>query len=152
MSDNESHIATFKAAFHKYEIMETIEAGIVLLGTEIKSLRAGGGKIDDAYVIFKDHEAYIRDLYIAPYAFGNVHNPDPKREKKLLLHYREILRLEKSQALKSLTIVPLSMYLRKGKVKIKIALAKGKKLHDKRSDAKEKEHGREMARAMKNSR
>lgn len=139
-----------RKAFHNYEILETFEAGIVLLGTEIKSLRDHGGSLQDAYVVLHHGEAWLKNTSIAPYKFGNIHNHEDKRERKLLLHKREILKLKTSAEEKGLTIVPLSMYLSKGIVKVKIAIARGKKAYDKRAAVKSREDKRAIERAIKN--
>lgn len=139
-----------KSAFHHYEILETLEAGLVLLGTEVKSLRDGGGTIDQAYVIIDQHgEAWLKGAYIAPYSMGNIHNHTPTRERKLLLHCNEIQRLHKAQTQKGFAVIPLSLYLKKGVVKIKIALGRGKKAHDKRASIAERDSKRHIARAMR---
>ena len=116
-----------RRAFHDYEILETFEAGISLQGTEIKSLRQGGGNLAEAYVkIFKD-EVWLIGAHIAPYEYGNIHNHEPDRDRKLLLHRYEIEKLQKFVKEKGYTIVALSLYLKNGKVKVKIGPAKGKK-------------------------
>jgi len=138
-----------RKAFHNYEILETFEAGIVLLGTEIKSLRDHGGSLQDAYVVLHHGEAWLKNASIAPYKFGNIYNHEDKRERKLLLHKREILKLKTSTEEKGLTVVPLAMYLNKGIVKVKIAVARGKKAYDKRAAVKAREDKRAIERAMK---
>jgi SsrA-binding protein len=138
-----------RKVFHHYEILETMEAGIVLLGTEIKSLRNHGGNIQDAYVIFHQGDAYLKNSSIAPYKFGNVFNHEEKRERKLLLHKRELLKLKSMTDEKGLTIVPLAFYLKKGFVKVKLGVARGKKAHDKRAAIKAREAKRSIDRSMK---
>ncbi len=138
-----------RKAHYNYEILETFEAGIVLLGTEIKSLRNHGGNIQDAYVILHHGEALLKNASIAPYRFGNLFNHEEKRERKLLLHKREILKLKSLSEEKGLTVIPLSMYLKHGLVKVRIATAKGKKEYDKRASIKTREHNRSIDRAMK---
>jgi len=138
-----------RKAFHNYEILDTYEAGIVLLGTEIKSLRAGGGSIQDAYVVLHHGEAWLKNASIAPYKFGNLFNHEDRRERKLLLHKREMTNLKNSSEVKGFAIIPLAMYLKGGFVKVKIALARGKKDYDKRSSIKEREHKRSIDRMMK---
>lgn len=145
----ESELVNNRRAFHEYEILETFEAGIVLLGTEIKSLRNHGGSLQDAYILVSNGEVWLRHSSIAPYRFGNIHNHEEKRERKLLLHKREIVRLETLSGEKGLTIIPLAMYLKNGVVKVKIASARGKKLHDKRAALKAREDKRSIDRAMK---
>ena len=140
-----------KKAFFQYEIVETFETGIVLLGTEIKSLRDHGGSLPEAYVTVNSHELWLIAASIAPYRFGSVYNHEEKRKRKLLAHKREIAKICTAIDEKGLTCVPLSMYLKNGKVKVKIAIVKGKKLHDKRASIKERDNKREVQRAMKNS-
>jgi SsrA-binding protein len=144
-----NELVSNRKARHNFEILETIEAGICLVGTEIKSLRDSGGSLQDAYVDIKNDEAWLINSSIAPYKFGNVHNHEDRRKRKLLLHKKEIEKLHKQQKEKGIAIVALSMYLSKGKVKVRIATAKGKKLFDKRSSIKEKEQKRRISRALK---
>ncbi len=138
-----------RKAFHHYEILETFEAGIVLLGTEIKSLRNHGGNLQEAYVVFYKEEPYLKNASIAPYRFGSVFNHEEKRERKLLLHHREIVKLQNAISEKGLTIIPLSLYLKHGFVKVKLAIARGKKTYDKRAALKKREHDRMIDRSMK---
>ncbi|MCB1067353.1 MAG: SsrA-binding protein SmpB [Simkania sp.] len=146
---SESELVSNRRARHEYEILETVEAGIVLLGTEIKSLRNHGGSLQDAYVVIDKGEAYLKQASIAPYKFGNVFNHEERRDRKLLLHFYEITKLKKSVEQKGLTIIPLAMYLKKGIVKVKLGVAKGKKRHDKRHAIKEREEKRSIARILK---
>jgi len=129
--------------------LETYEAGIVLLGTEIKSLRNHGGTLQDAFVIIHKGEAWLKNASIAPYSYGGAFNHEERRDRKLLLHKREIQKLKKVVEQKGLTIIPLGMYLRKGFVKVKIAVGRGKRQHDKRSSIKEREQQRDIERALK---
>jgi SsrA-binding protein len=138
-----------RKAFHNYEILETIEAGIVLLGTEVKSLREHGGNLQDAYVVFHAGQAFLKNSSIAPYKFGNVYNHEERRERKLLLHKQELARLESTTREKGLTLIPIAIYLKKGLMKVRLAIARGKKAHDKRSALKAREDKRQMDRAMK---
>lgn len=149
MSKKNNDLVSNRKALHSYEVMETFEAGVVLQGTEIKSLRDNGGSLQEAYVRVIDGELWLIGSYIAPYKFGNVHNHEEKRKRKLLMHKKEILRLKEATREKGLTIIALGMYLKNGRVKIKIATAKGKKTHDKRHDLKEKQAKRQMDRAKK---
>ena len=143
-------LATNKKAFHDYEILETYEAGVALKGTEIKSLRENGASLNDSYVKIFKNEAILIGSYIAPYNFGNIYNHPERRDRKLLLHHYEIKKLKKAIQEKGLTIVLLSLYLNaKGMCKAKIAVAKGKKLHDKRVTIKAKEEKRAIQREMK---
>jgi len=141
-----------RVAYHNYEVIDTIEAGIKLVGTEVKSLKEGGGTLQDNYITIRNEEAFLMECYIAHYKFGNVNNHEEKRARKLLMHKSEILKLKKQKEEKGLTIVALSMYLNKtGYVKVKVGLCRGKKLFDKRSSLKEKSQNREIERAIKNS-
>ena len=146
---SESELVSNRRARHDYEILETVEAGIVLLGTEIKSLRDHGGSLQDAYVVINRGEAFLKQASIAPYKFGNIHNHEERRDRKLLLHHYEIAKLKRSIEQKGLTIIPLAMYLKKGIVKVKLGVAKGKKQHDKRQSIKEREEKRSIARILK---
>ena len=138
-----------RKAHHNYEILETLESGIVLLGTEIKSLRDHGGNLQEAYVVFHRGEAYLKNSSISPYKFGNIYNHEERRERKLLLHKRELLRLKSIIDEKGLTIIPLGRYLKHGLVKVRLGVAKGKKAYDKRASLKARQDKREMDRSMK---
>lgn len=140
-----------RKAHHDYFIEEEIEAGIALVGTEIKSIRNGSVQIKDAYISFIDGEAFIKDMYIPKYDFGNRFNHDETRVRKLLLHKHEIKKLFQRVKVQGYTIVPLSVYFVKGNAKVKIALAKGKHLYDKRNVEKEKTAQRAIEKAMKRS-
>lgn len=136
-----------RRARHDYEILESYEAGIMLLGTEIKSLRNHGGSLQDAYVDVKGSSLVLMNASIAPYSFGNIHNHEERRPRKLLMHKREIEKLRKQVAEKGLTLIPLSLFLNKrGYAKVRIALAKGKKAHDKRAALKERDVKRAIQR------
>jgi len=147
-----AELVSNRKARHHYEIIETYEAGIALLGTEIKSLRHHGGGLQDAYVVIDKNEAWLKNASIAPYQYGNIHNHEEKRDRKLLLHRRELIKLKQIVDQKGLTLIPLSFYLNKGRVKVKLAIARGKKLYDKRKAIQEREIDREMARALKTGR
>jgi SsrA-binding protein len=142
-------IATNKDARHRFFIEDTLEAGLVLLGTEVKSLRTGKVQMSDAYAYVKNGEAWLSNMQIPEYSHGNRENHVPLRERKLLLHRKEIDRLASAVNEEGRTIVPTQLYLQKGRVKIELGIAKGKKLHDKRASIKEKESKREMDRARK---
>ena len=138
-----------RKAGHDYEILETFEAGIVLVGTEIKSLRNHGGTLQDAFVDVRGSSLWLLNAGIAPYSFGNIHNHEERRERRLLMHKREIEKLRRLKAEKGLQIIPLSMFLnKKGIVKVRIATAKGKKAYDKRAALKEKDDMRSIQRAL----
>jgi len=145
-------IARNKRARHDYEILETWEAGLVLRGTEVKSLRNGKANLTDAYGVVKDGELWLLNLHISPYEQGSSWNHEPTRTRKLLLHAREIRHLIGAVERKGLTVVPLEMRFRGGRAKVVIALGRGKKLHDKRQDLKEKDAQREVARAVRTHR
>jgi len=142
-------IANNKKAYHDYFLEEKIEAGIELVGTEVKSLRMGKCSIKEAFVRIDNGEIYIYQMHISPYEKGNIFNRDPLRPRKLLLHKYEILKLEGKIKEKGYTIVPVEVYFNKGRVKLMIALAKGKKLYDKRADIKAKDLKREAGREFK---
>ncbi|HMO17293.1 MAG TPA: SsrA-binding protein SmpB [Oligoflexia bacterium] len=155
-SGDESYSETLevnKKARREYEILETLEAGISLLGSELKSIRSGGLSLKESYVQIKSGECFLMNAHIAPYAFTSVSPPDPYRTRKLLLHKREIERLGSKNQQKGLTMIPLSCYSNaKGKVKIQLGVGRGKKLHDKREDMKSKEATRSMERVLKQKR
>ena len=138
-----------RRATYEYEILEKWDAGLVLVGTEVKSLRAKNVTVADAFVEMKNGEAWLRNVNIAQWKFGNRNNHEPNRPKKLLLHGRELDKLSRGVEEKGLTIVPLELYFERGLVKCKIALGRGKKLHDKRASIHAKEAKRDMARQMK---
>jgi SsrA-binding protein len=145
-------IARNKRAAFDYEILDTWEAGLVLTGTEVKSLRAGKATLNDAFGVVRDGEVYVINLHIAPYEQGSYNNHPPTRTRKLLLHRQEIRRLIGAVERQGLTLVPLELYFRRGRAKLKLALGKGKKLHDKRETLKRKDADREMARALRTAR
>lgn len=142
-------IARNKRARHDYEILETWEAGLVLTGTEVKSLRDGRAQITDAYGVVKDGEVWLLNAHIAPYTQGNIYNHDPLRTRKLLLHQKEIRALIGAVERKGLTLVALDLYFRNGRAKVKLGLGRGKKLHDKRADIKARDDARDMQRALR---
>lgn len=146
---NPNELVSNRRAFHDYEILDTLEAGIVLTGTEVKSLKNHGGAFQDSFVTEKKGELWLIGTNIAPYSFGNLFNHEEKRDRKLLMHKNEISKLQKQIKEKGITLVPLSIYLKKGKIKVKIATAKGKKSFEKRASLKEKEHKKEIERAIK---
>jgi len=142
-------VATNKTAYHNYDIIETYEAGIVLKGTEVKSLREGGCNLKDSFVRIDNGEAYLYNCYIAPYKPAGKLQHDPYRKRKLLLHKREILKLMGKVQEKGLTIVPTKVYFKNGKAKVEIALAKGKAKYEKRQAIKERELKRELSKKYK---
>ncbi len=145
MSKPANELVSNRRAFHDYEILDTYEAGVVLLGTEIKSLRNHGGSLQDAYVDVKGTALWLLNASIAPYHFGNIHNHEERRPRKLLMHKNEIEKLRKQTAEKGLTLIPLAIYLnKKGIAKVRVAVAKGKKAYDKRAALKERESRRQM--------
>lgn len=146
---SESELATNRKAYFEYEILETYEAGIALVGTEVKSLRDHGGNLQDGFVRVEGEEMWLLQASIALYRFGNIHNHEERRPRKLLMHKREIQKIKKAVTEKGYTLIPLALYLRKGRVKIKIGLAKGKKQHDKRKSIQQREEKRALDRAMK---
>jgi SsrA-binding protein len=151
-ADSDRSIATNRRARHEYEILETLEAGLVLRGTEVKSLRAGLVNFKDSYATVRNGEVWFLGCHISPYSHGTDANHDPERDRKLLLHEREIKRLSGKIAERGLTLVPLKLYFKKGRAKLEIGLARGKKLHDKRSALREREVRREMDKAARAAR
>ncbi|MGH7657502.1 MAG: SsrA-binding protein SmpB [Gemmatimonadales bacterium] len=145
-------IARNPRARHDYHVLETWEAGLVLTGTEVKSLRQGKASIKEAYARLRNGEVFLEGMNITPYEQGNRHNHDPVRSRKLLLNRREIERLIGSVEQKGLTLVPLELYFRNGKAKVALALGRGKKEHDRREDIKRRIADREMARAVRRRR
>jgi SsrA-binding protein len=142
-------IARNRRARHEYQILESWEAGLVLTGTEVKALRNGKASLSDAYGIVKDGEVFLLNLHIAPYEQGHQFNHEPTRTRKLLLHKKEIRRLIGAIERQGLTLIPLDMYFKRGRAKIVIGLARGKKLHDKRADERRRADERDMARAAR---
>ena len=146
----EKLIAKNPTARHNYTIESTFEAGIVLSGTEIKSIRNGKVNIKDTYVMIKNGEAFVLGMHISPYEQGNIFNKDPLRDRKLLLHKREIMRLYGMIKTKSVSLVPITLYWKDSKVKMEVGIGKGKKLYDKREDMAKKDAQRKIERALKN--
>lgn len=149
---NESNIkvvAKNRKARFNYEILETYEAGIELRGTEVKSVRASKVNLTEGFISIDNGEAYLKQVHISPYEQGNIFNTDPVRVRKLLLHKREIKKLIGETAQKGFTLIPLSMYLKNGKVKLSLGLARGKNTHDKRQDLAKKDAMRKIDRALK---
>ena len=142
-------IANNKKVFHDYFVEETFEAGIVLVGTEVKSLRMGKCSIKESFLRIENGEMWIYGMHISPYEKGNIFNKDPLRTRKLLLHKREIMKLVGKVKEKGYTLVPIEVYFKDGRAKMLIGLARGKKLYDKREDLAKKDAKRDMERAMK---
>jgi SsrA-binding protein len=143
-------IATNKKAFHDYFIDEVYEAGLVLTGTEVKSIRDGKVNLKESFCRLKDGEVFINNMHISPYEQGGRENPaDPTRMRKLLLHREEIAKLSRKVDEKGLALVPTKIYFKGGRAKLEIGVARGKKLHDKRETMREKEHAREMEKVVK---
>lgn len=145
-----NQLASNRKARFNYEILETYEAGLVLTGTEIKSLRNHGGSVDQAYVRSKGGELWLIGAHIAPYSFGNLSNHEEMRERKLLMHKREILKICQRTQEKGLALLPLAIFLSRGRAKLQIGLGKGKKTHDKRQAIKEREEKRKIEQIIKN--
>jgi len=148
----EKLIATNKKAFHDYFILEKFEAGIVLAGTEVKAIREGRLNLKDSYALVRAGEVFLINCHISPHSHCNRENHEPTRSRKLLLHLREIRKLIGKTQEKGLTLVPLRVYLKRGKVKVELGVAKGKKLYDKRETERSKEADREAKAAMKHRR
>jgi SsrA-binding protein len=149
MAEHSTPTITNKKAYHDYTIVESYEAGIVLQGTEVKSLRAGKSSFTDAFAFIKDGEVFLRELYIKPYEQGSYYNHDPRRPRKLLLSKREIRELDKGMQQKGYTLIPLKIYFKGGYAKVLIGLAKGKKQYDKRESIREKDVKRQIDRNIK---
>lgn len=146
---NTKTIAENRQVRHEYFIIESLEAGIELFGTEVKSIRAGGVNLKDSWISIDNGEAFIRGMHIAPYEKGNIFNRDPYRSRKLLLHKKEIMRLFGQVKQQGYTLIPVSLYFKDSKVKVQVGLCKGKQLHDKRESAAKKDAAREIDRALK---
>ncbi len=144
VSEPQKVVATNRKARHTYHIIETHQAGIALTGTEVKSLREGRANLQDSYAGIERGELYLMDCHISPYSHGNYANHEPRRPRKLLMHKREIARLFGKVQAKGFTLIPLKIYFVRGKAKVDIALARGKKLYDKREDIKRRDLDREM--------
>jgi SsrA-binding protein len=149
MSSGEKEILTNRAAFHEYHILDKFEAGIALLGTEVKSVMSGRIQLKESYVGLKDGEIWLFNAHISHYSHGNINNHDVLRTRKLLLHKREIEKLEKETSQKGMTLVVTRIYWKNGRIKFEIGVAKGKKLYDKRETLKEKTIERETRAQMK---
>jgi SsrA-binding protein len=148
----EKTVATNKKAYHEYFILEKMEAGVSLLGTEVKAIREGRLNLKDSYAIVQAGEAFLFNCHISPYSHGNLENHNPTRSRKLLLHQKEIRKLIGKTQEKGLTLVPLRVYFKKGRIKIELGVARGKKFFDKRETERRKEADREAAMAMKHRR
>ncbi|MCH5199890.1 MAG: SsrA-binding protein SmpB [Oscillospiraceae bacterium] len=149
MAENIKTIAENRQARHEYFILESIEAGIELFGTEVKSIRAGGVSLKEAWIAIENGEAWVKQMHIAPYEKGNIFNRNPLRERKLLMHKREIMRLLGQVKQGGLTLIPISMYFKGSKVKVQVGLCKGKKLYDKREDSARRDADRMIRRTIK---
>ncbi len=145
---SEKTVATNKKAYHDYFIEETYEAGIELVGSEVKSIRKGAVNLKDSYAAVKDGELYLYNAHISPYEKGSFFNPDPRRRRRLLMHKKEITRLKSKTEQKGYTLVVTRLYFKDSLVKAEVALAKGKELYDKRKTLKEKQIKRDVARAL----
>jgi len=149
MAEGRKIIAQNKKAHFNYSIEETLEAGVALAGTEVKSVKAGSISYADSFATIENGEVWMQNFHISEYAFSSVFNHDPDRKKKLLLHRDEIKRLQRKVDEKGFTLIPLDVYLKDGRVKISLGVCKGKKLFDKRADIKERDVNREMAREFR---
>ncbi|MBQ4313081.1 MAG: SsrA-binding protein SmpB [Clostridia bacterium] len=155
MAENKSQtrtIAQNKKAYHDYFVDESIEAGIELCGTEVKSIRQGKVNLKDSWCFIKDGEIFVRGMHVSPYEQGNIFNRDPMRERRLLMHKREIMRLFGRIKQEGLTIIPLSLYFKGSRVKVQVGVCRGKKLYDKREDQARRDAKRDIDRAMKERR
>lgn len=145
-------VAVNRRARHDYEVLDTIEAGVVLVGPEVKSLRQGKASLSDAYAVVRRGELWLLNAHVSPYEQAGRENPNPRRERKLLAHRAEISRLAGQVAERGLTLVPLSLYFKDGRLKVELALARGKRTVDKRDSIREREQEREIDRAMRRGR
>lgn len=145
-------ITSNRRARHDYEILETVEAGIVLVGPEVKSLREGRANLSDSYAVLRRGEAFLVNAHVSPYDKAGRDNPEPRRERKLLMHRAELSRLGPKLAERGFTLVPLSLYFKAGRAKVELGLARGKKQYDKREALKKREQDREIERAKRASR
>ena len=142
--------ASNRKAFHDYFVLERYEAGIELSGTEVKSIRAGTLNLKDAYCLVKNGEIFVRGMHVSPYEKGNIFNRDPDRDRRLLMHKKEIGKLGAKVAQEGLALVPLSVYFKDSRVKVEVGLCRGKKLYDKRESDAKRQAARDIDRAMKN--
>ena len=142
-------IALNREARHEYFVVEDLETGIELVGTEVKSLRAGGANLKDSWADIDDGELILKGMHISPYDHGNIFNKDPRRPRRLLAHKSEIRRLGQQIKLQGYTLIPISLYFKKGRVKVELGLCKGKKLYDKRATAAARDAKRDIDRALK---
>ena len=150
MADKNSRsVAQNRKAYHDYFVDDTYEAGISLFGTEIKSIRCGQVNMKDSYCSFKDGEIFALGIHISPYEKGNIFNREPRRDRKLLMHKKEIIKLQSYVAQKGYTVIPLSMYFKGDRIKVELGLCRGKKLYDKRDSLAEKQTNREIDRRMR---
>lgn len=149
MAENTKTIAENRQVRHEYFIVESLEAGIELTGTEVKSIRQGGVNLRDSWIEIEQGEAYVRQMHISPYEKGNIFNKDPMRERRLLMHKREIMRLYGLVKTDGLTLIPVSLYFKGSRVKVQVGLCKGKKLYDKRASIAERDAKRTIDRAIK---
>lgn len=151
-ANGERPICRNRRAYHEYEVFDTLECGLVLTGTEVKSLRDGAGSLEDAYAKIQGREVWLIGCDIPEYAMGNLFNHKPKRPRKLLLHRAEIGKFAGKASEQGFTLVPLRMYFKNGRAKVELAVARGKKLHDKRESQRNKEVKKDLRREMKNRR
>lgn len=148
MAENDKNIVTNRQARFSYHILESVEAGIALTGTEVKSIRTGNVSLNESFARVDNGEVFIYNMHISPYEFGNINNADPVRPRKLLLHRAQIRKFALEAFTKKLAIIPLRMYFKDGRVKVELAMAKGKKLYDKREDIKKRDSDREIKRRL----
>ena len=152
MNTDRKDVASNRKAFHEYFVLERYEAGIELAGTEVKSIRAGNINLKDSFCTIKNGELFIRGMHISPYSHGNIFNKDPVRPRRLLMHKKEISKLNMKIMTDGVTLIPLSVYFKGSLIKIELGLCKEKKLHDKRDSAAERESKRDMERILKERR
>lgn len=151
MEKDDRTITLNRKAFHDYFVEETYEAGIELVGTEVKSLRQGTVNIKDSYCSFDDGELFVIGMHVSPYEKGNIFNKDPLRKRKLLMHKKELIKLFSYVNREGYSLIPISLYFKKSRIKVSVGLCKGKKLYDKREDAAKRESKRDIDRTMKSA-
>ena len=149
MAESIKIVTSNRRARREYQITETLEAGLVLRGTEVKALREGRANLQDAYCKVQDGELFMLNAHISPYSHGNLNNHDPVRPRKLLVHKREIGKMKKATEQKGFTIIPLKLYFKNGRAKVEVGMARGKKLYDKRADIAERDTQRRLDRTLK---
>lgn len=149
--EKKREVVSNRKAYHNYEVIDALEAGIELQGTEIKSIRQNGASLQEAYIKIFQGQMWLVGAHIAPYRYGNIHNHEERRDRRLLMHKKELMKLEEKVKEKGFSLIPLSLYFKGGRIKVKVGYAKGKKAHDKRQSIRDKDDQRSMQRALKHN-